>query len=58
VKTLFLFLTDEVLSLEHDDLHDLQHATELDEVEHVVPSKPEIKKKNVNIGTALTTLCE
>ena len=33
-------LADEVLSLEHDDLHDLQHAAELDEIEHVVPRKP------------------
>ncbi len=45
-----LFLTDEVLGLEHDDLHDLQHATELDKVEHVVASKPETKSRNVNIG--------
>jgi hypothetical protein len=58
MKTLCLFLTDEVLGLEHDNLHDLQHATELDEVEHVVPSKPEIKSRNINIRIVLATLFE
>mgnify|MGYP001466382457 CR=1 FL=1 len=41
---LLVLLADQVLCLEHDDLHDLQVAAEFDEVVHVVSRKPRRKK--------------
>ena len=37
---LLVLLTHEVLGLEHDHVHHLEQAAELDEVEHIVPGKP------------------
>ena len=52
---LFVLLGDQVLRLEHDDIHDLEAAAELDEVVDIVPGKPLYKENYCKI-TFITLL--